>query len=159
MVRARVRRRDPGRPGEAVPAEEMIWSKGYVQERERFDGADIAHLIRCRARPWIGSGCSAASGTTGGFSSATSSPSASFIRPSGTRSRRGSSKSFPPGWLTRSKGRRPRAQTCFGTLLSREQYLPDIGIWGYQDARLKPLGPMSPEEVAHWTAAIASAKE
>ena len=29
------------------PAEEMICgSKSYVQERERFDGADIAHLIR-----------------------------------------------------------------------------------------------------------------
>src|SRR4029453_17035615 len=31
-----------------VPVEEMIWSKGFVQERERFDGADVAHLIRSR---------------------------------------------------------------------------------------------------------------
>jgi hypothetical protein len=52
----------------------------------------------------------------------------------------------------------PRTQVCFGTLLSREQYLADIGIWGYQDARLKPLGPMSFEEVEHWTAAIAAGK-
>jgi hypothetical protein len=28
-----------------VPAEEMIWSKGYVGGRERYDGADINHLI------------------------------------------------------------------------------------------------------------------
>ena len=35
-------------PVKLCPAEEMIWSKAYVQERERFDGADIAHLIRCR---------------------------------------------------------------------------------------------------------------
>jgi hypothetical protein len=49
-------------------------------------------------------------------------------------------------------------QTCFGTLLSRERYLPDIGIWGYHDARLRPTGPMSAEEVAHWTAAIGTAK-
>ena len=28
-----------------VPAEEMIWSKGYVGSRERYDGADINHLI------------------------------------------------------------------------------------------------------------------
>src|SRR5207247_10753488 len=28
------------------PAEEMIWSKAFVQERERFDGADVMHLIR-----------------------------------------------------------------------------------------------------------------
>jgi Nucleotidyl transferase of unknown function (DUF2204) len=31
-----------------VPAEEMIWQKAYIQERERFDGADIHHLIRAR---------------------------------------------------------------------------------------------------------------
>jgi hypothetical protein len=30
---------------------------------------------------------------------------------------------------------------------------------GYQDARLKPLGPMSAEEVAYWTAAIAAADD
>jgi hypothetical protein len=43
---------------------------------------------------------------------------------------------------------------CRGTLLSRAQYLPDIGWWGYQDARLAPHGPMTAEEIARWTAAI-----
>ena len=28
------------------PVEEMIWSKAFVQERERFDGADVLHLLR-----------------------------------------------------------------------------------------------------------------
>ena len=28
------------------PAEEMIWSKAFIQERERFDGADVVHLLR-----------------------------------------------------------------------------------------------------------------
>lgn len=28
-----------------IPAEELIWAKIYVQNRERFDGADINHLI------------------------------------------------------------------------------------------------------------------
>jgi hypothetical protein len=28
------------------PPEEMIWSKAFVQERERFDGADVLHLLR-----------------------------------------------------------------------------------------------------------------
>ena len=45
-------------------------------------------------------------------------------------------------------------RTCRGTLLSRAQYLPDIGWWGYQDARLPPEGRMTAEEIAHWTAAI-----
>src|SRR5438045_2914542 len=29
-----------------IPPEEMIWSKGLIMERERFDGADVAHLIQ-----------------------------------------------------------------------------------------------------------------
>ena len=28
-----------------APPEEMIWQKAYVMERERFDGADIIHLL------------------------------------------------------------------------------------------------------------------
>ncbi len=40
----------PGRVfGQDVPlvaAEEMIWSKAFVMERERFDGADVYHLLR-----------------------------------------------------------------------------------------------------------------
>src|SRR5262245_10069822 len=30
------------------PPEEMIWSKGFIMERERYDGADIAHLLLAR---------------------------------------------------------------------------------------------------------------
>ncbi len=26
--------------------EEIIWMKAYIMERERFDGADVAHLIQ-----------------------------------------------------------------------------------------------------------------
>jgi hypothetical protein len=33
-----------------APAEEMIWSKGFVVERERYDGADVNHLIKCAGR-------------------------------------------------------------------------------------------------------------
>ena len=28
------------------PPEEIIWSKSFIMERERFDGADINHLLR-----------------------------------------------------------------------------------------------------------------
>src|SRR6266576_3956673 len=34
-----------GVPVKLCPPEEMIWSKSFVQERERFDGADVMHLI------------------------------------------------------------------------------------------------------------------
>ena len=33
-----------------VPPEEMIWSKAFVLERERYDGADVAHLFRSCAK-------------------------------------------------------------------------------------------------------------
>lgn len=31
------------------PAEEMIWQKCFIQERERYDGADVQHLFRAQA--------------------------------------------------------------------------------------------------------------
>jgi hypothetical protein len=34
-----------GVPARLKPPEENIWSKAFVMERERFDGADVAHLI------------------------------------------------------------------------------------------------------------------
>ena len=32
------------------PVEETLWSKAFVQERDRFDGADVAHLILRQGR-------------------------------------------------------------------------------------------------------------
>ena len=34
-----------GVPVRLCPPEEMIWSKAFIMERERYDGADVAHLI------------------------------------------------------------------------------------------------------------------
>lgn len=38
-----------GEPVRLVPVEEMIWSKAFIMERDRYDGADIAHLLHARA--------------------------------------------------------------------------------------------------------------
>jgi len=38
-----------GRPVRLIPAEEMIWSKAFIMERERFDGGDVAHILRASA--------------------------------------------------------------------------------------------------------------
>lgn len=45
---------------------------------------------------------------------------------------------------------------CQGTVLSREQYLVDVECKGYIDARLQPRGKMSANEIDHWTLAIDS---
>jgi hypothetical protein len=148
-----------GVPVKLCPVEEMIWSKGYVQERERFDGADIAHLIRCRGETmdWerlsrrFGEHWRVLFGHLITFG---------FIYPAECdKIPRWLLKQFSDRLVDEIEGPRPSGQTCFGTLLSREQYLPDIGKWGYHDARVKPLGAMTPEEVANWTAAIADARE
>ena len=64
----------------------------------------------------------------------------------------GLDQDHPPGSERRSQP--PARGVCRGPLLSRAQYLPDIDWWGYQDARLQPAGPLTAEEIAHWTAAI-----
>jgi hypothetical protein len=141
-----------GRPARLCPAEEIIWSKAFIQERERFDGADIAHLLQARglALDW----------------------------PRLRRRFRGHERVllahllmfgyiYPaerdkvPAWVASElmdavRAERPAAdkRLCRGTLLSRQQYLPDIRKRGYHDARLEPAGQMNPDEVAHWTAAI-----
>ena len=43
---------------------------------------------------------------------------------------------------------------CYGTIVSRQQYLIDIDQWGFIDARLKPIGKMTEKEIAAWTKGI-----
>ena len=46
---------------------------------------------------------------------------------------------------------------CYGTLLSWSQYLGDVLGGTFRDARIRPYGTMSAEEVARWTSADKSA--
>lgn len=147
--------------GEAVglcPAEEMLWSKSFVQERERFDGADVAHLLRAcgGALDWdrllrrFGPHWRVLLAHVVMFG---------YIYP-GERSR---IPARVEGELLRrlageETGVPPTSEkVCQGTFVSREQYLIDLGEWGYQDARLV-RGSMTPQDVAHWTAAIDKGK-
>ena len=34
-----------GKTVQIIPTEEMIWSKAYEMERERYEGADVTHLL------------------------------------------------------------------------------------------------------------------
>ena len=38
------------------PPEEVVWAKAFIMERERYDGADIAHLLHANAEhlDWAG---------------------------------------------------------------------------------------------------------
>ena len=144
-----------GIPVRLCPPEEIIWSKSYVQERERFDGADIAHLIRQSGRrfDWnrlirrFGEHWRVLLAHLVNFG---------FTYPG--------ERDLVPEWVLReltdrllreAKEPPPQEKVCHGTLLSREQYLVNVAMWGYRDGRLEPAGNMSAEEITHWTAAIA----
>ena len=143
-----------GVPAKLCPAEEMIWSKAFIMERERYDGADIVHLIHARngQLDWqrllrrFGPHWRILFNHLVLFG---------FVYPA--------HRDLVPAWLMndligqlRDELRTPPPDnnTCRGPLLSREQYLPDIGEWGYHDARLTPLGNMSENDAASWTEAI-----
>jgi Uncharacterised nucleotidyltransferase len=137
------------------PVEETIWSKAFVMERERFDGADIAHLFRRAGRnldwrrlldrfgPWW----------RVLFAHLTL---FQFIYPG--------ERDTIPAWVMEDLASRLREETagpppdtrvCQGTLLSRAQYLVDIEHWGYYDAR-RSGEFMSQADIDVWTEAIAT---
>jgi hypothetical protein len=137
-----------------IPAEEMIWSKGLIMERERFDGADVAHVIRAMGKTldWA-----RVLDRFGPFWRALYAHIVlfGFIYPS--------DRANVPAWVVDELTNRMRGETragnaeektCYGPILSRQQYLRDIDDWGYADARLAHE-LLTPEEIVHWTAGIA----
>jgi hypothetical protein len=134
------------------PPEETIWSKSFVQERERFDGADVLHLIRAQGRTldWerllrrFGDNWPVLLSHLVLFR---------FVYPD----RR---NDVPQRIITELLQRQheqplePDTHICRGTLLSREQYLYDLKKMGYVDARVTPNGHMTDAEAEIWTRAI-----
>lgn len=145
-------------PGEVLdvpvrfcPIEETIWSKSYIMERERYDGADIAHLLCSCAESldWarllerFGSHWRVLLSYLVLFG---------FIYPA--------ERGRVPAWVMRELLTRcdkeltvppTPERVCQGTLLSRTQYLVDVREWGYADARLRPPSNMTDEHIAVWT--------
>jgi len=141
-------------PVRLCPPEEMIRSKAFIQERERYDGADIAHLLLARGdqldwRFLID--------RFGPYRQVLLShlvlfpfiyPDDAFRVPTWVF------QELVAGLGESNPRKRKKSKVCRGPLLSRQQYLIDIGSWGYEDARLLHPGGMTKRDVAHWTAAI-----
>jgi hypothetical protein len=73
-----------------------------------------------------------------------------------------SARSRVPGWVLDELLQRLSAEmhqpdadepVCYGTLLSWSQYLGDVLGGSYRDARIRPYGNLTAEEVARWTSA------
>jgi hypothetical protein len=138
-----------------VPPEELIWQKALIMERERYDGADVAHMLDIYAPKldWnrlvsrFGDHYRVLLSHTILYG---------FIYPS--------RRSQIPVQIMNSLIQRLYQELsapdctepiCNGTILSRQQYLDDVTARGMIDARLKPHGVMTPEDVALATAGIA----
>lgn len=143
-----------GMPVKIAPVEELLWQKAFVMERERYDGADVAHILRSCAETldWdrlmlrFEAHWQLLLSYLVLFG---------FIYPS--------ERHRIPARVMTELGTRLQQETeaapsenrvCRGTLTSRAQYLLDIGRYGYQDARLAPLGNMTAEDAVYWTWAI-----
>jgi hypothetical protein len=142
-----------GLPVRIAPVEETLWSKAFVMERERYDGADVAHIILAHGLDldWrrlidrFGSHWRVLFAHLVLYG---------FMYPS--------ARSHVPRWVLEELGGRFTSEvdagdaddpTCYGTLLSWSQYLGDVLSGDYRDARIRPTGSMSAQEVARWTAA------
>jgi predicted nucleotidyltransferase len=144
-----------GVPVRIANIEDGLLSKAFIMERERYDGADIAHLLQANAEQIDWAGLVERFGphwrvllahlTLFGY-----------VYP-GERHR-------VPHWVMERLVSRLAAETrqpppadphlCAGTLLSREQYLHDVEQLGYVDGRLTHASTMTAEDVEHWTGSI-----
>lgn len=135
-----------GRRAPLCPVEEMIWSKAFVQSRDRFDAADIMHLIRARAETidWQ----RLQNRFRGGHERVLLSHLVLFgyVYPS-ERDRVPQAVIDRLFAATRDEPPEQR-KVCRGTFLSNDQYLFDVAKWGYADARMKPEGPLTFREIA-----------
>lgn len=137
-----------------TPVEESIWSKAFIMERERYDGADIAHLLLARAETIDWQRLLRRFGTHWRVLLAHL-VLFGFVYPD-ERAR------LPPKLVERlldqlrREGRSapPRSGVCAGTLLSREQYLEDVANRGLRDGREVPYGNMTADDIAEWTDSI-----
>jgi hypothetical protein len=143
------------RPVTLVPPEEMFWSKAFVMERERYDGADINHLLRAHAADldWarllrrFGEHWPVLLSHLVLFD---------YVYPA--EARRIPDRVMRE-LLQRLENERqtpaPPERLTRGPLISRAQYLIDVDEWGYRDPRLlQNGGTMSGASVRHWTDAI-----
>jgi len=118
-----------------IPPEEMIWSKAYVQDRSRFDGADIAHVLRTQGPglDWhrllwrMDKDWEVLLAVLVNFR---------FVYPS--------ERDTVPAWLLRELWSRvdrqlaapaPADRMCRGPLFTPYDYQIDITEWGYRDPR------------------------
>jgi len=142
-----------GMPVKIVPCEELLWQKAFIMERERFDGADIVHMLRARGSELDWDRIIGRFGTYWPLLY-TYLVFFHFVYPSEIQSIPATVLDELARRMSDLRAAGQADRVCQGTLVSRAQYLLDIGQYGYADARLTPRGGMSAEDAIFWTWAI-----
>jgi Uncharacterised nucleotidyltransferase len=136
-----------------TPPEELIWQKAYIMERERFDGADVAHLLancasqinwpRLMQRFELDWRVLWSHLVLFGFIF----PAKRHLIPLDVV------KEFNSRIVKEHNEAQSNGNCCNGTLLSRIQYLSDVTSGGLLDAREDARCQMTLGEIQRWTAA------
>jgi hypothetical protein len=138
-------------PVRIAPLEEMVWQKAYIMERERFDGADIAHLLlKCAQKiDWehllrrFGPDWRVLLSHLVLFG---------FIYPS---NRNAIPTKVMDELLRRvhleQHSAAPRTAVCNGTLVSRHHFISDVESNGLLDARSGGRSIMTSNQIKEWT--------
>jgi hypothetical protein len=135
------------------PAEELIWQKAFIMERERFDGADVNHLLHACGPSLDWDRLLRRFGPYGHLLLVHLILFCFAYPTEHHRIPRRVVEMLLERWRDEINGGAAEEKVCRGTLLSRMQYLSDTERWGYADARLQPRGCMTAEQITHWTAA------
>jgi hypothetical protein len=136
-----------GYPARLIPAEEQLWSKAFVQDRDRYDGADIAHLILSRGKQFD---WERLMGRFKGHERVLLAHLLLFgyVYPS-------EGDCIPAHVMHRLStivaNERPSAEKiCRGTNIAQKGYLNDVHEFGFVDGRLKPHGPLTRQELSQF---------
>jgi len=134
-----------GYPTRLTPPEEQLWSKSFVQDRDRFDGADVTHLLLARGHEmdW--------ERLLRRFRSHERILLAHVMLFGYVYPR---DRDQVPDWVLDRLSEAvcnepvPDDRLCRGPNLSHGgSYGTALRDWGYIDARLKPHGPLTREEI------------
>jgi hypothetical protein len=121
-------------------------------ERERFDGADVMHVLRSRAGALDWDRLLARFGPHWPLLY-TYLVFFHFVYPSEAGSLPAAVMDDLAGRMAELRANPREDRVCQGTLVSRAQYMLDIGQYGYSDSRLSS-GDVSAEDIIFWTWAI-----
>jgi hypothetical protein len=126
-----------GRKIGLIPIEEMIWSKAFLMERDRFDGADVQHLVLAAKGRLDGDRLLARFGVHWRVLLAHvilfdyAFPSKRGLLPDALRETLMERASSAGDAVEVEDGR----DLCYGPFLSRHQYVGDVEGGGFIDAR------------------------